>query len=218
MKGCFYSDIATGKKDDEKRFHLRWLDPTGKKHRKDFSSYSEARAYEDQLRQAAIAVIAEEKRKMKAGQLVKDAAEYRRNNAAEYGSPLVFCLNRGSLKWCCRYKNPLNGKDFAPCFATKKEALEFKRDLQDHADDPGFFAALARTSDNENQKKTTRKNRRKVHRCHDCGKVCIDYRCPSCWQKLRKQAEQEDFTGYNGGGCMADVQNGDLGDLADFVA
>ena len=25
-----------------------------------------------------------------------------------------------------------------------------------------------------------------TRRCHDCGKPCVDYRCPECWAKLRR--------------------------------
>lgn len=33
---------------------------------------------------------------------------------------------------------------------------------------------------------TRKKNNRK---CHDCGKPTNDFRCPACWEKLRKNAE-----------------------------
>jgi len=30
-----------------------------------------------------------------------------------------------------------------------------------------------------------------MRKCHDCGRVTSDYRCPKCWEKLRKEYADE---------------------------
>lgn len=29
----------------------------------------------------------------------------------------------------------------------------------------------------------------KMRACHDCGRPTVDYRCPQCWEKLRKSLD-----------------------------
>lgn len=47
-----------------------------------------------------------------------------------------------------------------------------------------------------------------MRRCHDCGRMTWDYRCPACWRRLRggQDREETDLPMYSLGAGLKETE------------